>query len=141
MAKKVKALVKLQIEGGKATPAPPVGPMLAQHGINMQQFCQEFNDKTQEMTGSTIPVEITVYENGTYSFILKSPPASELLRKKAGIEKGSGKPNKKKVAKLTRADLEEVAKEKMKDLNATDIKQATKIIEGTARSMGIEVKD
>ncbi len=140
MAKKVKAVVKLQIEGGKATPAPPVGPMLAQHGINMQQFCQEFNDRTKELAGSTIPVEITVYENGNYSFITKKPPVSELLKKKIGIEKGSGSPNKKKVAKISRKDLEEVAKEKMDDLNTKDISQAAKIVEGTASSMGIEVE-
>ncbi len=140
MAKKVKAVVKLQIEGAKATPAPPVGPALAQHGINMGQFCTDFNNKTQDKAGSTIPVEITVFEGGTYDFVLKESPAAELLLKKAGIEKGSGSPKKKKVAKITKNQLKEVAQQKMQDLNTDDIDVAMKIIEGTARNMGITVE-
>ncbi len=141
MAKKVKAVVKLHIEGGKATPAPPIGPALAQYGINMGQFCQEFNDRTQERAGSTVPVEITVYEGGTYSFILKEPPASELLLKAAGIEKGSGHPKKKKAGKITKEQLREVAQKKINDLNTKDVEVAMRIVEGTARNMGIEIKD
>ncbi len=141
MAKKVKAVVKLQIEAGKATPAPPVGPALAQHGINMGQFCTDFNNKTQDRLGLTVPVEITVYEGGAYDFVLKEPPASELLMKELGIEKGSGSPKKKKVGKIKREQLREVAKRKMPDLNTDDIESASRIIEGTAKQMGIEVID
>jgi len=139
MPKKVLTVVKLQIPAGKATPAPPIGPALAQHGVNIAEFCQKFNDATKEKTGFIVPVEITVYEDRSYDFKLKQPPASELLKKAAGIEKGSGTPNKKKIAKITRAQLKEVAEKKMPDLNADDIEQAMKIIEGTAKNMGIEI--
>jgi len=138
--KKVKAVVKLQIPAAKATPAPPVGPALAQHGVNIAEFCQKFNDETKEQAGFIIPVNITVYEDRSYSFKLKQPPAAELLKRAAGIEKGSGVPNKNKVAKITKSQLEEIAQKKMPDLNTTDIEQAMKIIEGTARNMGIEVE-
>ena len=141
MAKKVKAVVKLQIEAGKATPAPPVGPALAQHGINMGQFCTDFNNKTQEKAGATIPVEITVYEGGTYDFITKEPPAAQLLLKVAGLQKGSGVPNKKKVGEITKEQLREVVNQKMPDLNTDDIEAAEKIIMGTARQMGIKIKE
>jgi large subunit ribosomal protein L11 len=137
--KKIKAVVKLQIKAGQATPAPPVGPVLAQHGLNIAEFCQKFNDATKENQGFVIPVEITVYEDRTYDFALKQPPASELLKKAAGIEKGSGSPNKIKVAKITRAQLMDIAKTKMPDLNTDDVESAMKIIEGTARNMGIEI--
>lgn len=140
MAKKIKAIVKLQIPAGQATPAPPVGPALAQHGLNIGEFCQKFNDATKKNQGFKIPVEITVYEDRTYSFVLKQPPAAELLKKAAGIEKGSGEPNKTKVAKISQAELRKIAEQKMEDLNATDIEAAMKIIEGTARQMGIEIK-
>jgi len=140
MAKRVKAIVKLQIQAGQATPAPPVGPALAQYGVNISEFCQRFNDATKKNQGFTIPVEIKVYGDRTYDFVLKQPPASELLKKAAGIEKGSGVPNKTKVAKITKAQLREIAKTKMPDLNATDIESAMKIIEGTARNMGIEIE-
>ena len=140
MAKKIKAIVKLQILAAKATPAPPVGPALAQHGLNIAEFCQKFNEATKNQEGFTIPVEITAYGDRTYEFKLKSPPASELLKKAAGIEKGSGEPNRTKVAKITKSQLKEIAEKKMADLNANDIEQAMKIIEGTARNMGIEVE-
>lgn len=140
MAKKVKAIIKLQIPAAKATPAPPVGPALAQHGLNIAEFCQKFNDLTKNQAGFTIPVEITVFENRSYDFKLKHPLTSEFLKKAAGIEKGSGEPNKKKVAKITKAQLKEIAEKKMEDLNTTDIEQAMKIIEGTARNMGIEIE-
>ncbi len=140
MARKPKAIVKLQIQAGQATPAPPVGPVLAQHGINIGEFCQKFNDATKDNQGFKIPVEIKVYGDRTYSFILKQPPASELLKKAAGIEKGSGEPNKSKVANISRAQLREIAQKKLPDLNTDDIEQAMKILEGTARSMGIEIK-
>jgi large subunit ribosomal protein L11 len=138
--KKVKAIIKLQIPAGQATPAPPVGPALAQHGVNIAEFCQKFNDATKNNQGFKIPVEIKVYEDRTYDFILKQPPASELLKKAAGIEKGSGEPNRTKVAKITRAQLREIAEKKLPDLNTDDIEQAMKIIEGTAKNMGIEVE-
>ena len=138
--KTIKAIIKLQIPAGKATPAPPVGPALAQHGLNISEFCQQFNDKTRDQEGYKIPVHISAYEDRTFDFKIKQPPASELLKKAVAIEKGSGKPNKKKVAKITQEQLKKVAEKKMPDLNANDIKQAMKIIEGTARSMGIEVK-
>ncbi len=140
MAKKVKAIIKLQIQAGGATPAPPVGPALAQHGLNIGEFCQKFNDATKQNQGFKIPVEITVYEDRTYNFRLKQPPAAELLKKAAGIEKGSGEPNKTKVAKISRAQLRQIAEKKMEDLNAEDIESAMRIIEGTARNMGIEVQ-
>jgi len=138
--KKIKAIIKLQIPAGQATPAPPVGPALAQHGVNISEFCQKFNEKTQDKKGFKIPVEISVFENRSYNFKLKQPPASELLKKAAGIEKGSGEPNKTKVAKITKAQLKEIAQKKMDDLNASNIESAMKIIEGTAKSMGIEVE-
>ena len=139
MAKKIKAIVKLQILAAKATPAPPVGPALAQHGLNIAEFCQKFNEATKGQEGFTIPVEITVYEDRTYNFKLKSPPASELLKKAAGIEKGSAEPNRTKVGKITKAQLKEIAQKKMADLNAENIETAMKIIEGTAKNMGIEI--
>lgn len=139
MAKKVKAIIKLQIPAGQATPAPPVGPVLAQHGLNIAEFCQKFNEATKNQGGFTIPVEITVYEDRTYDFKLKSPPASELLKKAAGIEKGSGEPNRTKVGKITKAQLKEIAEKKMENLNTEDIEKAMKIIEGTAKNMGIEI--
>ena len=138
--KKVKANVKLQIPAGAATPAPPIGPSLAQHGINIMEFCQRFNEKTQNQKGWIIPVEITVFEDRTYEFKLRQPPASDLLKKAAGIEKGSGEPNRTKVGLITRVQLREIAQKKMEDLNTTDIEKAMRIIEGTAKSMGIEVK-
>jgi large subunit ribosomal protein L11 len=140
MAKKLKAIVKLQIPAGQATPAPPVGPALAQHGVNIGEFCQKFNEATKQERGSTIPVEITVYEDRSYDFKLKQPPASELLRKAAGIEKGSGQPNKTKVGKITREQLREIAQKKMPDLNAENIEAAMRIIEGTAKNMGITIE-
>jgi large subunit ribosomal protein L11 len=138
--KKVKAIVKLQIPAARATPAPPVGPTLAQHGLNIGDFCQKFNEATKNQEGFTIPVEITVYEDKTYDFKLKSPLASELLKKAAGIEKGSGEPNRTKVAKITKSQLKEIAQKKIEDLNADSIEAAMKIIEGTAKSMGIEIE-
>jgi len=140
MSKKIAAVVKLQIPAGQATPAPPVGPALAQHGVNISEFCQKFNDMTKNQSGFKIPVEITVYENRTYNFKVKQPPASELLKKAAGIEKGSGVPNKTKVAKITKSQLKEIAQKKMPDLNTADIEQAMKIIEGTAKNMGITIE-
>ena len=138
--KKIKAIVKLQIPAGQATPAPPVGPALAQHGLNIAEFCQKFNEATKEKQGFTCPVEITVYEDRTYDFQTKQPPASELLKKAAGIEKGSGEPHKKKAGKITRVQLREIAEKKMPDLNTADPEKAMKIIEGTAKNMGITVE-
>ena len=140
MAKKPKAIVKLQIPAGQATPAPPVGPVLAQHGVNISEFCQKFNDATKNNQGFKIPVEIKIYGDRSYDFELKQPPASELLKKAAGIEKGSGEPNKKKIAKISKAQLREIAQKKMPDLNTDDVEQAMKIIEGTAKNMGISIK-
>ncbi|OGN09464.1 MAG: 50S ribosomal protein L11 [Candidatus Yanofskybacteria bacterium RIFCSPHIGHO2_02_FULL_41_11] len=140
MAKKIKTIVKLQVEGGRATPAPPVGTALGPHGINLQQFVLQFNEATKDKMGETTPVEITIYEDRTFDFKLKTPPASYLLRVAAGLEKGSGVPNKNKVGKVTKAQVKEIAEKKMNDLNANDIDAAMKIVEGTARSMGIEVK-
>jgi len=137
--KKIKAIIKLQVPAGQATPAPPVGPALAQHGVNISEFCQKFNEQTKDKAGFKIPVEITVFEDRSYNFKLKQPPASELLKKAAGIEKGSGEPNKTKVGKITRAQLKEIAQKKMEDLNTADIEKAMKIIEGTAKNMGIEI--
>jgi large subunit ribosomal protein L11 len=139
--KKVKAVVKLQIEAGKANPAPPVGPALAQHGINLMQFCKEYNTRTSGQMGNIIPAEITIYHDGSFKFVLKTPPAPDLLRKAAGVERGSGEPNREKVGSVTRAQLEEIAKTKMKDLNAVDLEGAMRTIEGTARSMGITITD
>jgi large subunit ribosomal protein L11 len=141
MAKKIKTVVKLQIKAGQATPAPPVGTALGPHGLNLGEFCSKFNDATKDKMGSIIPVELTIYEDRTYDFKLKTPPASDLLRKAAGIEKGSGEPHKTKVGKVTKAQIKEIAELKLVDLNANDVDQASKIIEGTARSMGIEVVD
>ena len=139
MAKKVLALIKLQIEAGKATPAPPVGPALGQHGVNIMGFVKEYNEKTSSMSGSIVPVEITVFEDRSFDFIIKSPPASDLLRKAAGVDKGSGSPLTEKIATISRDKVKEIAETKMKDLNAADMDGAIKIIEGTARSMGIQV--
>lgn len=141
MAKKVKTIIKLQIPAGKANPAPPVGPALGQHGLNIMEFCSQFNDRTKEMGETIVPIEITVFEDRTYSFVLKTPPAAVLLKKAAGIEKGTGTTGKEKVGVVTRAQVEEIAKEKLVDLNANDLNAAVKIVEGTARSMGIEVKN
>ena len=137
--KAIKTIIKLQIPAAQATPAPPIGPALGQHGINIQDFCKKFNDATKEMTGDIIPAEITIYEDRSFDFKLKTPPASALLKKAAGLEKGSGEPHKTKVGKVTKAQIREIAERKMADLNAQDIDAAMKIIEGTARSMGIEV--
>ncbi len=139
MAKRVMGKVSLQIAAGKATPAPPVGPALGPFGINIMGFCKEYNAKTAEKTGFIIPVEITVYEDRSFTFVLKSPPASDLLKKAANVEKGSGEPNKKKIGKVTRAKLVEIAETKKEDLNAADLEAAIRMIEGTARSMGLEV--
>ncbi|MFQ6102166.1 MAG: 50S ribosomal protein L11 [Anaerolineae bacterium] len=139
--KKVKAVVKLQIEAGKANPAPPVGPALAQHGINLMQFCKEYNARTAGQAGNIVPAEITIYHDGSFKFTLKTPPAPDLLRKAAGVERGSAEPNRDKVGSITRAQLEEIARLKMKDLNAIDLKGAMRQIEGTARSMGIAIAD
>ena len=140
MAKRIKAIVKLQVKGGEANPAPPIGPSLAQHGINIGQFCQQFNDKTKDQKGTVIPAEITIYDDRSFTFILKTPPASVLLKKAAGIEKGSGIPNKNRVGKVTRAQVREIAEKKMPDLNAHDVDAAMRMIEGTARNMGITVE-
>jgi len=137
--KKVSALVKLQIRAGQATPAPPVGTALGQHGVNIMEFCRQYNEATQQFMGQVIPVELTIYEDRTFSFITKQPPASELLKQAAGLEKASGEPNRTKVATLSRGQIREIAQRKMADLNANDLEAAMKIIEGTARSMGIEV--
>lgn len=141
MAKPIKTTLKLQIPAGQANPAPPIGPALGQHGVNIQQFCQQFNEATKEMAGDIIPAEITIYEDRSFEFKLKTPPASALLRKAAGIEKGSGIPNKNKVGKVSREDIRKIAERKMIDLNTKDINAAMKIIEGTARQMGIEIVD
>ncbi len=141
MSKKLKAIVRLQLEAGKANPAPPVGPALAGHGINIMAFCKEYNARTSNRPGEVIPAEITVYTDGSFTFVLKTSPAAVLLRKAAGIEKGSGVPNKDKVGKVTRKQVREIAEQKMKDLNAIDIEGAMKQVEGPARSMGINVVD
>ncbi len=141
MAKKLKAIVRLQLEAGKANPAPPVGPALASHGINIMAFCKEYNSRTSNRPGEIIPAEITVFTDGSFTFVLKTSPAAVLLRKAAGIEKGSGVPNKDKVGKVTRKQVREIAELKMKDLNAINIEGAMKQVEGTARSMGINVVD
>lgn len=138
--KPIKTMLKLQIEAGKANPAPPIGPALGQHGVNIQQFCQQFNEATKGMAGDIIPAEITIYEDRSFDFKLKTPPASALLKKAAGIEKGSGVPHKEKVGKVTREDIRKIAEKKMEDLNAHDVESAMKIIEGTARNMGITIE-
>lgn len=141
MAKKLKTVVRLQIMAGKANPAPPIGPALAGHGINIMAFCKEYNARTQNRVGEIIPAEISVYTDGSFTFVLKSPPAAVLLRKAAGIEKGSAQPNRVKVGKVTRAQIREIAEIKMKDMNANDLEGAMRQIEGTARNMGITVVD
>ena len=139
MAKKVSGYIKLQIPAGQATPAPPVGPALGQHGVNIMEFCRQYNEATQAQMGQVIPVELTIYEDRTFSFITKQPPAAELLKQAAGIEKGSDVPNRTKVARISREQVRDIARRKMADLNASDEEMAMRIIEGTARSMGIEV--
>jgi large subunit ribosomal protein L11 len=141
MAKKVKAVVKIQIQGGKANPAPPVGTALGPHGINLMQFCKEYNAKTANQVGQVVPVEVTVFQDSSFSFILKTPPAADLLKKAAGISSGSAEPNRDKVGTVTRDQLREIAEIKMKDLNANDMENAMRIIAGTAQSMGITVTD
>ena len=139
MAKKVRAVVTLQIQAGKANPAPPIGPALGQHGVNIMEFCKDYNARTQNQAGQIVPAQITIFEDRSFTFILKTPPAADMLRKAAGIEKGSGSPRLEKVGKVKVADLRKIAEAKMPDLNANSIEEAMKIVEGTARSMGIEV--
>lgn len=139
MAKRVSAVIKLQVPAGKATPAPPVGPALGQHGVNIMAFVKEYNERTAAQAGLIIPVEITVYEDRSFTFITKTPPAAVLLKKAAGLETASGEPNKKKVAKLARSKVREIAELKMPDLNAADVEAAIRMVEGTARSMGIDI--
>lgn len=141
MAKKIAAVVKFQIPAGKATPAPPVGPALGQHGVNIMEFCKAFNERTAGEAGMIIPVEVTIYEDRSFTFVAKTPPAAVLLKKAAGIEKGSGEPNRSKVAKVKRSQIQEIAQIKMPDLNASSLEAAMRMIEGTARSMGIVVED
>ncbi len=141
MAKKVKGIIKLQIPAGEANPAPPVGPALGQHSVNIMEFCKAFNAKTESQKGTIIPVVITVYEDKSFTFITKTPPAAVLIKKALNIEKGSGEPNKSKVGVLSQSQLEEIAKTKMADLNANDIEAAKKIIAGTARSMGVDIEN
>ncbi len=141
MAKKLKAIVRLQIKAGKATPAPPIGPALAGHGLNIMAFCKEYNARTLNRVGEIIPAEITIYSDGSFTFILKSPPAAVLLAKAAGVDKGSGVPNREKVGKVTRAQVREIAELKYKDMNAINIEGAMRQIEGTARNMGLTVID
>lgn len=141
MAKKVRAIIKLQIPAGQANPAPPVGPALGQHGINIMQFCKEYNDRTSSQAGSIVPVEITVFEDRSFTFITKTPPATDLLKKALGVEKGSGSTGHEEVGTLSRDKLREIAQVKVKDLSANSIEQAEKIIAGTARSMGIKVEE
>ncbi len=140
MARKVIGYIKLHVSGGQANPAPPVGPALGQHGVNIMEFCKQFNSKTQQQPGVTIPVEITVYADRSFTFITKTPPASFLIKKAAGLQKASGEPNREKVGKVSRKQLEEIAETKMVDLNTQDMDSAVKMLAGTARSMGIEVK-
>ena len=139
MAKKIKAITKLVIPAGKATPAPPIGPSLAQYGINLGDFVKQFNDASRSMAGFKVGVEITIYEDRSFNFVIKQPPASELIKKAAGVEKGSGMPNKNKIAKISKAQLKKIAEQKMPDLNTTDIDAAMRTIAGTARDMGIEI--
>ncbi len=140
MAKEVTGIIKLQASGGQATPAPPIGPALGQHGVNIGQFVQQFNERTRELNGTTVPVVITVYADRSFEFEVKSPPAAVLLKQEAGLAKGSGVPNKEKVGKVTKAQIRKIVEMKMNDLNAYDLEQADRIIEGTARSMGIVVE-
>jgi large subunit ribosomal protein L11 len=139
MAKKIKAVVKVQIQAGKATAAPPVGTALGPHGINMGQFIKEYNERTASLAGTVVPAVVTVFEDRSYTFVTKSPPAADLIRREVGIEKGSGKPNKEKVGKISRAAVKKIAETKMADLNATSVEGAMKMVEGTARSMGVEI--
>jgi large subunit ribosomal protein L11 len=139
MAKKIKAVVKVQIQAGKATAAPPVGTALGPHGINMGQFIKEYNERTASLAGTVVPAVVTVFEDRSYTFVTKSPPAADLIRREAGIEKGSGKPNKEKVGKISRAQVKKIAETKLADLNATSVEGAMKMVEGTARSMGVEI--
>lgn len=139
MGKKVLTTIKLQVPAGKANPAPPVGPALGQHGVNIMEFCKSFNEKTSNQIGDIIPVEITVYQDRTFTFICKTPPAASLLKKAAGLPKGSGEPNREKVGEVTESQVQEIAEQKMEDLNARDVESAMEIISGTARSMGINV--
>ena len=141
MAKKVAAIVKLQVNAGKATPQPPIGPALGQHGVNIMGFCKEFNERTAKQAGLIIPVVITIYQDRSFSFVTKTPPAAVLIKKACGIESGSGVPNKTKVAKITKAQIKEIAEKKMPDLNANDVEAAMSMIAGTARSMGVTVED
>jgi len=141
MAKKIKTVIKLQIPGGRANPAPPIGPALGQHGLNIAEFCQKFNDATRDKNGEVTPVEITVYEDRTYTFVTKITPVADLLKKAAGIEKGSGETPKKKVGKITRAQIKEIAEKKMPDLNAKDLGGAMRMVEGTAKNMGLDIID
>jgi len=141
VGKKAKAIVKLQVQAGKATPAPPVGTALGPHGINIMQFCKEYNAKTMSMAGMIVPCEITIYQDRSFSFVLKTPPAAVLLRKALGLEKGSGVPNRNKIGSVSRKQVREIAETKMRDLNAVDVEGAMRMVEGTARSMGIEVKE
>ena len=141
MAKKLKAIVRLQIQAGKANPAPPIGPALAGHGINLMAFCKEYNARTNNRMGEIIPAEISIFTDGSFTFILKTPPAAVLLKKAAGVEKGSGVPNREKVGKVTRKQVREIAELKMKDLNAVDLEGAMRQIEGTARNMGITIEE
>ena len=138
--KKVLALVKLQLKAGQATPAPPIGTALGQHGVNIMEFCKAYNEATQQQMGQVIPVDLTIYEDRSFSFVTKQPPAAELIKQAAGIEKGSGEPHREKVAMLTQDQVRQIAETKMKDLNARDVEQAMKIIAGTARSMGVDVR-
>ena len=140
MAKRVRAIIKLQIEAGKANPAPPVGPALGQHGVNIMAFCKDYNEKTSRQAGAIVPVEITVFEDRSFAFVLKTPPASDLLKKAAGVEKGSSAQVREKVGQVTKLQIREIAELKLRDLNAHDVEQAMLQIEGTARSMGIEVE-
>jgi large subunit ribosomal protein L11 len=141
VAKKLKTVVRLQIPAGKANPAPPIGPALAGHGINIMAFCKEYNARTQNQVGEIIPAEISVYTDGSFTFILKSPPAAELLKKAAGVEKGSDAPNRNKIGKVTKAQIRQIAELKAKDMNAIDVEGAMRQIEGTARNMGLTVED
>ena len=141
MAKKIKTIIKLQVKAGQANPAPPIGPALGQHGLNIQDFCTQFNEKTKDKMGDVIPAEITVYEDRTFDFILKTPPAGELIKKAIGLKKGAGNPLTEKVGTISREKIREIAEIKMPDLNANDIEGAMKIIEGTARSMGVRISE
>jgi len=141
MAKKVRAVVRIQLEAGKATPAPPVGPALGQHAINIMQFCKEYNEKTASQSGQIVPADVTVFEDRSFTFVLKTPPASDMLRKAAGIDKGSRAQKREKAGSISKAQLREIATAKMRDLNAADVEAAERMIEGSARSMGIEVRN